>query len=93
MFALLFIMGLALVLTRPRLAENSQVTYTQITHFTDSAVSPALSPDGKMIVYASNRLDPDNLDSVCARGVASDPPCESAPADTGCAIRFEGGRP
>ena len=39
-------------LTRP---VKQELTYTQITNFTDSAVAPALSPDGRMVAfYRSN---------------------------------------
>jgi len=31
--------------------ERGKVSYTQITNFTDSAVSPALSPDGRMVAF------------------------------------------
>jgi DNA-binding winged helix-turn-helix (wHTH) protein len=34
--------------TRPR---TEDLTYTQLTNFTDSAVSPALSPDGRMVAF------------------------------------------
>jgi len=40
--------GVALYRSRHRPAE---VTYTQLTDFTDSAVAPALSPDGNMIAF------------------------------------------
>jgi len=41
--------GLLLIrLTRP--AKN-ELAYTQITNFTDSAVAPALSPDGRMVAF------------------------------------------
>jgi Tol biopolymer transport system component len=32
-------------------AERRALTYTQITNFTDSAVAPALSPDGRMVAF------------------------------------------
>jgi DNA-binding winged helix-turn-helix (wHTH) protein/Tol biopolymer transport system component len=35
-------------LTRPA---RHELTYTQLTNFTDSAVSPALSPDGRMLAF------------------------------------------
>src|SRR5580658_6080069 len=42
------------ILRRP--AANEPATYTQITSFTDSAVAPALSPDGRMVAfYRSDR--------------------------------------
>jgi DNA-binding winged helix-turn-helix (wHTH) protein/Tol biopolymer transport system component len=45
-----------LVLTMRRPAANEPATYTQITSFTDSAVAPALSPDGRMVAfYRSDR--------------------------------------
>jgi len=41
--------GLLLIrLTRPA---TQELTYTQITNFTDSAVAPALSPDGRMVAF------------------------------------------
>ena len=45
-------------------AERRELTYTQITNFTDSAVAPALSPDGRMVAfYRSNNwfLTPDQI--------------------------------
>jgi DNA-binding winged helix-turn-helix (wHTH) protein/Tol biopolymer transport system component len=42
--------GIALgVVWRP--AANQPITYTQITSFTDAAVGPALSPDGRMVAF------------------------------------------
>ena len=44
--------------------EQRQLTYTQITNFTDSAVAPALSPDGRMVAfYRSDNwfLTPDQI--------------------------------
>ncbi len=47
--AALAIAGLALYLSlRPH---RAAVTYTQLTDFTDSAVIPALSPDGRMLAF------------------------------------------
>jgi DNA-binding winged helix-turn-helix (wHTH) protein/Tol biopolymer transport system component len=45
-------------------SERRELTYTQITNFTDSAVAPALSPDGRMVAfYRSNNwfLTPDQI--------------------------------
>ena len=45
-------------------AERRELTYTQITNFTDSAVAPALSPDGRIVAfYRSNSwfLTPDQI--------------------------------
>ena len=36
---------------RKQPTERRELTYTQITNFTDSAVSPALSPDGRMVAF------------------------------------------
>jgi DNA-binding winged helix-turn-helix (wHTH) protein/Tol biopolymer transport system component len=44
--------------------ERREVTYTQITNFTDSAVAPALSPDGRMVAFYrsdSSFLTPDQI--------------------------------
>jgi DNA-binding winged helix-turn-helix (wHTH) protein len=41
--------GLLLVHWQP--PRQHEVTYTQITNFTDSAVAPALSPDGRMVAF------------------------------------------
>lgn len=46
--ALAIIAALPLSLRRPA---SQQLAYEQITNFTDSAVSPALSPDGKMLAF------------------------------------------
>lgn len=45
-------------------AQRRELTYTQITNFTDSAVAPALSPDGRMVAfYRSDNwfLTPDQI--------------------------------
>jgi len=45
-------------------AEQRELTYTQITNFTDSAVAPALSPDGRMVAFYrsdSSFLTPDQI--------------------------------
>src|SRR4051794_35552504 len=41
----------ALVLVRGIPRTRRELTYTQVTNFTDSAVTPALSPDGRMLVF------------------------------------------
>lgn len=48
LFALLGVAGIALYRSRQRPPE---IRYTQLTDFTDSAVAPALSPDGRMIAF------------------------------------------
>ena len=64
-FALLVIIAVTLPSVWPtRNGESSSPTYTQITHFTDSAVSPALSPDGKMLAFIRSDnwfLTPDQI--------------------------------
>src|SRR4029079_1848024 len=35
----------------PQPAERAAVQYTQLTNFADSATSPALSPDGRMLTF------------------------------------------
>jgi DNA-binding winged helix-turn-helix (wHTH) protein/Tol biopolymer transport system component len=42
------IVGVVAFRSRPR---SNEVRYTQLTDFTDSAVSPALSPDGRMLAF------------------------------------------
>ncbi len=42
--------GIAVGVMR-RAAANEPVSYTQITSFTDAAVAPALSPDGRMVAF------------------------------------------
>jgi DNA-binding winged helix-turn-helix (wHTH) protein/Tol biopolymer transport system component len=45
-------------------AERRELTYTQITNFTDSAVAPTLSPDGRMVAFYrsdSSFLTPDQI--------------------------------
>jgi Tol biopolymer transport system component/DNA-binding winged helix-turn-helix (wHTH) protein len=49
---------------RKERTDRREHTYTQITNFTDSAVAPALSPDGRMVAfYRSNSwfLTPDQI--------------------------------
>jgi Tol biopolymer transport system component len=53
-----------LVHWRNRPTVPQHVTYTQITNFTDSAVSPALSPDGRMVAFLRSDdwfLTPDQI--------------------------------
>jgi Tol biopolymer transport system component len=45
-------------------AERRELTYAQITNFTDSAVAPTLSPDGQMVAFYrsdSSFLTPDQI--------------------------------
>ena len=48
---LLAIAGGAFLLARLTRPARHELTYTQLTNFTDSAVSPALSPDGRMLAF------------------------------------------
>src|SRR5262249_9814700 len=48
--ALALAAGTALIVSR-RERPAAQLAYTQITNFTDSAVAPALSPDGRMVAF------------------------------------------
>src|SRR5262245_13989880 len=49
---LLLILAATVTLSRLRRPDGNQPTaYTQITSFTDSAVTPALSPDGRMVAF------------------------------------------
>jgi DNA-binding winged helix-turn-helix (wHTH) protein/Tol biopolymer transport system component len=50
-FVLLAIAAGGLLLMRLTPQAKHEGTYTQITNFTDSAVGPALSPDGRMVVF------------------------------------------
>ncbi|HYR90794.1 MAG TPA: hypothetical protein VE422_42420, partial [Terriglobia bacterium] len=43
--------AIALLLVRLDRPARQEFTYEQITNFTDSAVSPALSPDGRMVAF------------------------------------------
>ena len=49
--ALLVMIAVALAFVWPTRTGRQELNYTQITNFTDSAVSPALSPDGKMLAF------------------------------------------
>jgi DNA-binding winged helix-turn-helix (wHTH) protein/Tol biopolymer transport system component len=63
-FALLAIVAAALTLAWPTRTEKRELSYTQITNFTDSAVSPAFSPDGKMLAFIRSEkwfLTPDQI--------------------------------
>jgi DNA-binding winged helix-turn-helix (wHTH) protein/Tol biopolymer transport system component len=42
---------ISLLLFRSRHPTLNQLRYVQLTHFTDSAVAPALSPDGRMLAF------------------------------------------
>lgn len=67
--ASLFVLGMLWELRRrsdqgKEPSERRELSYTQITNFTDSAVAPALSPDGGMVAfYRSNNwfLTPDQI--------------------------------
>ena len=50
-FAVLAIGAVALTVVWPTRTGMEERTYTQLTNFTDSAVAPALSPDGKMLAF------------------------------------------
>lgn len=50
-FVLLAIAAGGLLLVRLTRRVNHELNYTQITNFTDSAVVPALSPDGRMVAF------------------------------------------
>jgi serine/threonine protein kinase len=50
-FALVLGLSSAAILLLTRSAPPGPVQYEQITHFADSATSPALSPDGRMLVF------------------------------------------
>jgi eukaryotic-like serine/threonine-protein kinase len=50
-FALVATITVGLPAVWPTRPDKPDVTYTQITNFIDSAVSPALSPDGKMLAF------------------------------------------
>ena len=61
---MLVIIAIALPLVWATRTGEQQLTYTQITNFTDSAVSPALSPDGKMLAFIRSDnwfLTPDQI--------------------------------
>jgi DNA-binding winged helix-turn-helix (wHTH) protein/Tol biopolymer transport system component len=47
---LAIVVGGILLVSSMRLSRND-LTYTQLTDFTDSAVAPALSPDGRMVAF------------------------------------------
>jgi hypothetical protein len=49
--AIALLLAIAAFLYRPKPHAISQADYIQITNFTDSAVQPALSPDGKMVAF------------------------------------------
>jgi len=49
--ALLAIVGVMLPLVWSTRTAKRDLTYTQLTNFTDSVVSPALSPDGRMVAF------------------------------------------
>ena len=53
-FVLLAVIGARFYRPRHRPPE---ITYTQLTDFTDSAVAPALSPDGRMLAFIRGSLD------------------------------------
>ena len=51
-----FVVAVALIRTTRSLAAREPAAYTQITSFTDAAVNPVLSPDGRMVAfYRSDR--------------------------------------
>jgi serine/threonine protein kinase len=52
-FLILLIVGIVFITQRPQPAPvmPSAAQYTQLTNFTDSATSPALSPDGRMLTF------------------------------------------
>jgi Tol biopolymer transport system component len=62
--ALLLMVALSVFVVWPVETARRELTYTQITNFTDSAMSPALSPDGKMLAFLRSDtwwLSPDQI--------------------------------
>jgi DNA-binding winged helix-turn-helix (wHTH) protein len=62
--ALLILIAVALPWVWATRTREQPLAYTQITNFTDSAVSPALSPDGKMLAFIRSDnwfLTPDQI--------------------------------
>ena len=60
-FPLVLVLGVAGVISLWLMRPSEGVTYTQLTHFTDSATNPAVSPDGHMIAFVRGSrtfLDP-----------------------------------
>jgi serine/threonine protein kinase/Tol biopolymer transport system component len=51
LLALVLAIGSALIVFRPRPRPGATPQYTQLTDFADSATSPALSPDGRMLAF------------------------------------------
>jgi Tol biopolymer transport system component len=49
--AVVAIVGGAILLVRSVRLDRTDLIYTQLTDFTDSAVAPALSPDGRMLAF------------------------------------------
>jgi Tol biopolymer transport system component len=49
--ALVAIGGIAWGILRPKSPDAPRLQYTQLTNFADSAVAPALSPDGRMLAF------------------------------------------
>ena len=45
------LLAIAVVAVHRSLRRQTEIRYTQLTDFTDSAVSPALSPDGRMVAF------------------------------------------
>lgn len=63
-FVSLVTLAIVLPLVWTTRSGDQQPTYTQITNFTDSVVSPALSPDGKMLAFIRSDnwfLTPDQI--------------------------------
>jgi hypothetical protein len=50
-FGFVALVALALLVLLNRRPVTADPTYTQITNFTDSAISPAISPDGRMVAF------------------------------------------
>ena len=57
MLVLLAAAGLLLFRSRQPSAAGPARQYTQLTNFADSVVSPALSPDGRMLTFIRSDLD------------------------------------
>ncbi len=82
--------------TRPSLAGDVASEYTQLTNFTDSAVAPSLSPDGRMVTFIRGgdrflQQRPDLRQAAPERRVGTAHQRRCAPSMHRCSLRMARG--
>jgi eukaryotic-like serine/threonine-protein kinase len=78
-----------LTMPSPGGGAGREVTFTQLTHFTDSAVAPAISPDGRMVAFIRGQRPFLSNDQVYVKMLPDGPPVQlTTEADSKYGLTF-----